>query len=73
MFSSKSSDKRRDNLHRADSTRSNDSAEMTYSADVIDMLQNIPTDELDLVHFVIGHGILRRDMRCVGWGWRGGG
>ena len=29
------------------------------------MSENIPSAELDIVHFIIGHGILRKEMRWV--------
>jgi len=29
------------------------------------MLANVPTADLDLVQYIVGHGILRRDLRLV--------
>ena len=39
------------------------SREIEYSADTEAMLEGIPAAELDIVHFIVGHGILRRDLR----------
>ena len=37
--------------------------DMNYN--LLDMTDRVPSDEMDLIHFVIGHGILRRDLRLV--------
>ena len=37
--------------------------DMDYTGGVSALLQKIPTIELDIVHFIIGHGILRRELR----------
>ena len=66
VFSKSEKRKSTNGVHREDSTRSDGSAEISYSNDVMTMMESVPTDELDLVHFIVGHGILRRDMRCVG-------
>ena len=37
--------------------------EFIYSPDVNEMLTLLPRDELDLIHYIIGHAILRKDLR----------
>jgi hypothetical protein len=41
------------------------SDDITYPREHTARLQAVPTDELDLIHYVIGHAILRRDLRYV--------
>ena len=36
-----------------------------YQSGMPVMTENIPSDDLDMVHFIIGHGILRKDLRCI--------
>ena len=36
---------------------------LEYVADPAAMLDKIPTVDLDLIHFIVGHGILRRELR----------
>ena len=61
FFSAK--DKNKENgLHRSTSVDV-ERGDVISESDVNAMIADLPTDELDLVHFVIGHGILRRDMR----------
>jgi hypothetical protein len=31
--------------------------------DIPALMESVPHDDLDLIHFVIGHGILRKEMR----------
>jgi hypothetical protein len=37
--------------------------ELEYSADTAGMLEAIPTTDMDLLHFIIGHAILRKELR----------
>lgn len=46
-------------LKRGSSVENGDSETAEYE----EMIDNIPTHELDLIHFIIGHGILRRELR----------
>ncbi|KAK2143741.1 hypothetical protein LSH36_816g00081 [Paralvinella palmiformis] len=39
------------------------SDEIVYPTDPDQSLEAIPSDELELIHYVVGHGILRREMR----------
>ena len=36
-----------------------------YQSGMPVMTENIPSEDLDMVHFIIGHGILRKDLRCI--------
>ena len=54
--------KQENGLHRATSVDV-ERGDATPESDVNALIADLPTDELDLVHFVIGHGILRRDLR----------
>ena len=39
------------------------SDEITYPKEHAARVEAVPTEELDLIHFIIGHGILKRDLR----------
>ena len=36
---------------------------LEYVSDPAAMLEKVPTVDVDLIHFVVGHGILRRELR----------
>ena len=35
-----------------------------YDAGTAALMDRVPTRPLDLIHFIVGHGILRRSLRC---------
>ena len=61
IFSHRNSSKKNE-LSRSNSENGR---EFDYSADTRLMLDVLPTSSMELIHFVVGHGILRRELRSV--------
>ncbi len=40
-----------------------ESTSSEYTEENASLLDRIPGHEMDLIHFIVGHGILRREMR----------
>ncbi|KAK2172043.1 hypothetical protein NP493_996g00031 [Ridgeia piscesae] len=59
IFSHRNSSKKNE-LSRSNSENGR---EFDYSADTRLMLDVLPTSSMELIHFVVGHGILRRELR----------
>ncbi|KAI0233257.1 Myosin-VIIa [Lamellibrachia satsuma] len=59
IFSHRNSSKKHD-LARSNSENGR---EFDYSTDMRLMLDMLPTSQMELIHFIVGHGILRRELR----------